>query len=232
MENEINELRKLLREADELRVKKLILPDEKPARLLGVNGTIYLLRILDRFRDLLIACISAYEHKRVLSLYIEVRAHFETTASLMYFYGKLCEFYDNAIDLNQMEEATNRISSGSKLKPDWNSELPVLDPVNVLTTIKHADRILREAGSTVDMFAGSYNFISELAHPNHFGLIYKSEVSIEEGTITFLTDEDAFQKHSKGAIYKLLISVNVFMQWYQHAFSLLKKNETMPLLVR
>lgn len=232
MEQELNELYEILQRIENLRAKKLISPKEKPDRLLGNNGVLLLLRLLERSRDQLMDCLAAYQSRRILSLFIQVRAHFETTASLMYFLDKLNKFYDNEIDLPQMGEALDRLSIGAKLKPEFNSEYPIPDPINVLTTIKHADALLRASGSTIDMFAGAYNFICEIAHPNHFGLIYRSEVSVETGTVTFLSDDDAFNKNCKSPLYKLLISANVFLHWYSKAFSMLEKNETMPTLVK
>ena len=57
-EQEINELHEILKRMENLRVKKLISPKERPSRLLGNNGILYLLRTLDRSRDLLKDCIS------------------------------------------------------------------------------------------------------------------------------------------------------------------------------
>lgn len=232
MEQELNEVSELLQKIEGLRVKKLISPEERPDRLLGNNGTLLLLRLLERSRDQLMDCLAAYKGKRILSLFIQVRAHFETTASLMYFFGKLTKFYGGEIDLTQMEEALSKLSVGAKLKPEFNSEYPVPDPINVLTTIKHTDTLLRESGSTIDMFAGAYNFICEIAHPNHLGLLYRSEVSVKTGTVAFLSDEEAFDKNCKSPLYKLLISANVFLHWYGKAFSMLEKNETMPTLIK
>ncbi len=232
MEKELNELKEILKRIENLRFKKLISPEKKPERLLGNNGTIFLLRLLERSRDQLIDCLNAYESKRILSLYIQVRAHYETTASLLCFHRKLAKFYTKEMDWLQMDEALAKLSTGAKLKPDGESKYINPDPINVLTTIKHADDLLRESGSEVDMFAGGYNFTSEIAHPNHLGLIYRSKVSVETGTVTFLSDEEAFEKYNKSPLYKLLISANIFLQWYGEAFSLLEKNETMPTLIK
>lgn len=231
-ENEISELNEILAEIEGLRVTELICLEERPERIIGQNGVLFLLRLLERSRDLLKDCIAAYEARRILSLYVLVRAHFETTSSLMYFFGKLAKFYNGEIDLREFEESLSRVMSGSKLKPEADFKYAVLDPVNVLTTIKHADDLLREVGSDIDMFKRAYDFISEIAHPNHLGLIYRTATSLETKKVVFLTDEEAHFRSAKGPLLKLLISADVFLSWYKKAFEMLEKNETMPTLIK
>lgn len=227
MEKEIQELKEILIQMDNLRVRKLVSTVEKPDRLFGRNCALYLLRLHERSRDLLEDCVAAYEKRRALSLYILVRAHFETTASLMYLFGKMTKFYDGQINSAEMDEAFDRLSIGAKLKPDSPPRL-IPDAVSVLTTIKHTDKLLKEMGSTVNMFTGAYDFISEIAHPNHLGLLYRSKVNLEENSVTFLKDEEISDSHFKSAVLKLLISANIFVNWYSESFAMLEKNETMP----
>lgn len=228
---DLTELEELLRRHNELRVKELLSPAERPESLLGVNGTLFLLKVLERSSDLLADCVDNIKRHRILSLYILTRAHYETTANLIYFLNKLTKLYSKEIERDEVEETLGKLSVGSKRKlDDGGVDFP--DPVNVLTTIAQADKFLRRSGSDVDMFAGSYAFISEIAHPNHLGISYRSKTNLEAGKVIFQTDQESFERFEKSAVNKLLISANLFAHYYEKAFALLEANETMPTLVR
>lgn len=231
LKDELTELENLVGRLNQRRVKELISPPEKPNSLLGNNGAVFLAKILERSHDLLVDCVDASKRHRILSLYILTRAHYETTANLLYFLNKIENYYKKKITLEDVERALQKLSIGSKLKfDDGGPEMP--DPVHVLTTIEVADKYLRSAGSEVDMFARGYSFISEIAHPNHLGISYRSKTHVETGSILFQDDREAYERLEKSAINKLLISASIFNHYYDCALELLSANETMPTLVK
>lgn len=227
-----SELKVLLQVHTELRFIELVSPKQKPSRLLGVNGIHLLLKLLERSFDLLADSIDAYDRSRTLLLYLAVRAHFETTANLGYFLKNLRRFYQKEIDDKEMDEVLTKLSAGGLVKPTWHGEIPVPDPIRIMSAIDAVDDILRKSGNKENIFRSSYDFISEFCHPNFFGAAYKFKVNLDKGSVVLLSDAESFDKYSKSAGLKLLVSGTAFIKFYKDAFSLLEKNETMPILIK
>lgn len=199
---------------------------------MGVNGTLFLLRILERSYDLIEGAIDTYNRKKVIQFAILIRAHFETTTNLAYFLINLEKFYRGDIHIDKINEIVGKLLIGSRKKPEGNPPLEMPDSVSVLTAINGADNLLKNMGSDISMFEKIYELLCEFSHPNFLGTAYKTKVNIDKGNVTFLTDEESFERYSKMNVSRLLISVNFFIFWYKKAFSLIEKNETMPTLVK
>lgn len=228
----IEELRDFLGQHEPYRYTRLESPKDRPERLLGVNGTHLLLKLLERSYDLLSDCIDAHDRNRTLIFYLGARAHFETTANLSFLLKKLKRFYAGEISAIEIEETVGRLSVGGKSKPTDSPELPVPDPISVMSAMDAVDDLLRKAGSEEDMFRPSYDSLSEFCHPNHFGAAYRTKVDLQKGTVHFLDDAASFNRFGKGAMSYLSLSVVVFLGFYKQAFALIAKNETMPTLVK
>lgn len=228
-EKDFAELKDIFSQHEGLRYKELVSPEERPERLLGINGIHLLLKFLERSYDLLEGSIDTYSRHKTLQFYILVRSHFETTANLGYFLSNLRKFYNNEITVERIDEVVGKLSVGSRKKSPDNSDLVMPDSVSVLTTIDVVDKLLDR---DINMFRNSYDTLSEFSHPNFFGISYKTKVSVEQGNVLFLSDRDSFERFAKGGLPKLLITANVFMMFYREAYSLIEKNETMPKLIK
>ena len=230
--SEIENLRSNHRQHQALRFKRIVSQAERPDRLFGINGVHFLLKLLERSNDLIEEALFAIERHKTLTLILTARAHFETTASAGFFLRKLEKFYQNEVDEDTLSNFIGKLSTGSRIKDAETEDVKFPDPINVLTLIDEADKKLKSMGGHPDMLRSCYDVLSEYNHPNLMGTTYKTKVNLEEGTVTFLTDAESFEKHSKSIILKLLISADLYLMFYKKAFELLQQNENMPVLER
>lgn len=209
------------------RYKRLRSPEERPKSLLGVNGVHLLLKLLQRSHDLIEDAEFAVSRKRTLLFYLAVRAHFETSANLGHFLKGLRKLYSKEMERGELERLLVRLSVGGRMKPD-GTEIP--DPIGIMSAIDSSGDLQRLAGIEAGRFRECYEFLSEFCHPNFFGGAYKTKVDVDTGTITFLSDQESFEEYAPGAYLKFLVSLSIFEMHYAEAWSLIEKNEIMPIL--
>jgi hypothetical protein len=230
-ESQIHELKEAIEKHKTLRFKELQSPKERPERLLGTNGIHLLLKHLERSYDLIEGTIDSFERNKTLQFWILTRAHFETTASLCFFYRNLIQFYENKINQEKIDELIGEISTGSRLEP-IDSDYHQPTAVNVLKEINDVDKLLKKGGIKGSHFRRGYDIASEFCHPNLLGLTYKTKVNVEKGNVLFLDDSEFFKKYEKSSVPRLLNSVTFFLLYYDKTYSLLNENETMPILIK
>jgi len=229
-------LEKFMRMYEDRYFGRLVCLARKPERLLGQNGYVFLLCSLSRSRGLFSGMLDSMNQSNLALAFLAVRAHFETTGSVAYFFRYLQKFYGGEITYTQMDHVLRRLSLGGKEFPAEKKNDPHwVDAINVLTMIDEADRLFNEmAKGKVNIFRESYNFLSEFCHPNLFGLriftdLNNSKVPPQE---YFYKTSEFKRKDPTSLLSHLNISCNFFFPIYDKCFSLIKEREETPDLFK
>lgn len=203
---------------------------EKPKRLLGHNGIIFLQNSLVRSNNLYLGFINCINNTNRSLSYFAVRAQFEVTGSIAYFLKNLQKFYSKQMSYEEIDGILYKLSLGCRVFPDknLNSEFPLA--ISVLKLIDSADIVFKKYGDKNSKpFRESYDFLSEFCHPNMFGLTIGSEI-IEEGIIEFYK-KPYLNNSDYGVLLNLnLMSIDYFFHLYDKSFNLIKENEDIPYL--
>lgn len=212
--------------------KSLQSKKNKPSRLLGYNGIKLLLTCHQRSKLLFLGTIDCINSTNLAVAFLSVRAHFETTGSVAYFFYYLRSFYNNNISYKELEEILFKLSLAGKTFPDKTRVPERPDPINVLTQIDKADKLFSELpnkNSFKTPFRDCYDFLSEFCHPNLLGLIIGSDI-IRPGTIEFYAKPNV-KKQDLGILLNYLSSSCTFFFYvYNKAFNLIKEHEEIPIL--
>jgi len=204
----------------------------KGKRSLGQNGITYLARISHKSKFLFSGFIDNISTRNSAVLYLILRAHLETTASLGYFLHNLKKYYNKELTYKDIDTLLYRLSAGSR-HPDYRKERPsVPESVNVLTTIEACDKLLPSQweGTTKDdkLFSTIYTELSEVCHPNSMGLLFgtlmikRAQVHFSERPSLGPTDNFYY------LIEKLIMTCSFYFMFYDRCITLLKDNEQMP----
>lgn len=204
---------------------------KKPDRLLGQNGINFLLNSLQRSRYIFIGLIDCLNRAHVLLAFLAARAHFETTGSVAYFFRHLRKFYNGKINYEKVDNILYRLSLGCKTYPrkDTQPERPY--PINILTQVDAADKLFAEMGGHDKPFRNSYDFLSEFCHPNFLGITMGSEI-VERNTVVY-SEKIEFKEADFGMLVNyMLMGCGFFFHVYDECFSLIRKNEQIPKLIK
>lgn len=209
---------------------KLVCTKEKPGRLLGHNGIIFLQHSLTRSNNLYLGFINCINNINRSLSFFAVRAQFEVTGSIAYFFKNLKKFYSKQISYEDLDNILYKLSLGGRVFPDRNLVTEFPEAINILTLIDSTDSDFKEyRGEDSKPFRESYDFLSEFCHPNLLGLTIGSEI-IEEGIIKFCKRPN-LNEGDYGVLLNLLImSIEYFFHLYDKSFNLIKKNEDIPYL--
>lgn len=201
-------------------------------QLLGRKGILFLQQALVRSRSLFSGFVDSVNSTQVVLAYLATRAHFEVTASVAYLLWNLRKHYRGEMKRDELEGIVSRLALGSRT-PMVQGAIPErTEAINVLTMIDKADQLFKAVGSDGEkIFRTCYDWLSEFCHPNMLGFIVGSDVA-PKGTLV-LYERPRFRKADFGTlVHHMLISCHSFFHVCDHCFSLLKKNEAIPELVK
>ena len=205
-------------------------------RLLGQNSIRFLLLSLQRSRFMSESLLDCLRRKKVSAAYLIVRAHFEVTGLVTYFYKHLVRFYNSEITYEEMDKILKGLVLGGKNFPEKEkrTEHNVPDSINILTLIGEADKLFNSmANEKKDVFIDCYNFLSEFCHPNCLGLTLGSDY-IDWNKCVF-AKKQYFSNKDLGILASYLsISSTFFFAIYDKCFAIVKDRErkNMPFLLR
>lgn len=204
---------------------------KKPARLLGQNGITFLLNSLQRSRYVFTGLIDCLNRTHVLLAFLAARAHLETTGSVAYFCRYLRKFYSGKISYEKVDSILYRLSLGVKTYPPKDTHPKQPDSINILTQVDSADKLLAEMGGHGKPFRNSYDFLSEICHPNFLGLTIGSEI-VEKNVVVY-SEKLEFREADFGILVNdMLAGCRFFFHIYDECFSLIGKNEQTPKLIK
>ncbi|OKP97731.1 hypothetical protein [Paenibacillus sp. P46E] len=201
---------------------------ERPELLLGQNGIHYLQMSLYRSRLLLDGLIDSINNNNVLVGVLCTRAHFETSAGVGYLLKNLRGYYNKDISFENLELTLSRLLLGTKTKGGLD-DAP--DPVNVLTMITAADKLFSELSKLSEpLFRTYYDSLSELCHPNSFGLQLSGGIN-KVGIVRYrgLNEPYEVDIHTS-SLFR--VSSAGFKAFYKEARKLLEVNEELPIEIK
>jgi hypothetical protein len=138
----------------------------EPDRIRG-NALVYRQVLLHRSINLFEGSASAAVNENAYSRVLNIRGHFETTASLGYLHRRLHSLKKSDISYETLDRDLCVQMLG--VRHESIPEAP--DPKNILSLFEHADKSVNLAvlGGTTDqynMLKESYEYLCEFCHPN------------------------------------------------------------------
>ena len=224
----MNIIKNFQKKYDKRFFKKVDCTKEKPKRLLGHNGIIFLQHSLTRSNNLYLGFNDCIKNTNRSLAFFAARAQFEVTGSVAYFLKNLEMFYSNHLSYDDLDNILYKLSLGGRVFPDKNLHQEFPEAINVLTLVDSADIIFKKYGNKNSKpFRESYDFLCEFCHPNMLGLTIGSEI-IRPGVVKFNRKPD-FDEGDYGVLLNLIImSIEYFFHLYDRCFNLIKKNEDIP----
>lgn len=212
--------------------KRLVSQKDRPARLLGHNGTVLLLKLITRSLYLLRGFDLAINDANSTTCFLNVRAHWETTGALACFHKWLTKFYRDECTFEELDAKLVKLSLGGRVFPDKDhvGHTNIPDSINVMSLIDDLDSQWKTMGGEITKpFRGEYEFLSEFCHPNFLGNSIGSEM-VESGCVEYHYPPILNESEISILLSDLAISLTFFTRFYDNCFSLLEKNEEMPML--
>jgi hypothetical protein len=209
-------------------------PQVKPNRLLGHQGFHYLQLTLIRSRALFEGLVNAVNIDNPLMAILAVRAHFEVTGAVSYFYKKLLSFYNDKIDYEGIDSILYRLTFSTRdsemmeyfiaRNPDPNKTIKA---ISVLDLIDAADDLYKKSsGDKESKYRIAYEDLCEYCHPNFNGITLG--VNIDKGNVARY---EKLSKISKSELYIFIlmnITLKTYINTYDNILSLLKEHEELP----
>jgi hypothetical protein len=155
----------------------------------------------------------------------------ETTGSVAYFLKKLRQYYEGDFSSEKMDDTLYRLILGRRVYPNDHSTIKS-HPTNVLTLVDAVDNVFSKMAKFPGgkRFRETYEWLSEFCHPNCFGQTIGVEISLPKA---IFEEEPEFREHNVGQINSyMIISCELFFDFYDKCFSLVEENEEMPKLIR
>ncbi len=122
-----------------------------------------------RARLLTWGIINAVNENLCASLFLAIRAHFETTGMMAYLLWRCEQFRNGAITEDALADYLDRLAIGRRFSMDDDppSGIPSNEQaIQVLDLIDSADRGLKEHAQVAGSFREAYEWLSEFCHPN------------------------------------------------------------------
>lgn len=198
---------------------------------LSRNGIMFLLCSLQRSKILYNGLVQCLNNPAVTLAYLALRAHMETTGSVAYFLKKLRQYYEGDFSSEKMDDTLYRLILGRRVYPNDHSTIKS-HPTNVLTLVDAVDNVFSKMAKFPGgkRFRETYEWLSEFCHPNCFGQTIGVEISLPKA---IFEEEPEFREHNVGQINSyMIISCELFFDFYDKCFSLVEENEEMPKLIR
>lgn len=227
-EKEFNIINENINDLESRYISKQItnLPKSK-RQIFGQNCLHYIQMALNRSKVLIEGCLIALDNENDLLAMLATRAHFEVTGALAYLLKRLQSFYNGTIDFEKIDEDLFRLTLGSK-----DPGLPLApDPINVMNLIDAADTLFQKiSGIKGKTYRELYDFLSEICHPNSFGITKGSKV-IDNGVIEYEKNKKLLE-NDLGFLNFLCITVEDFLMFYDNIFDLIKEGEELPKIIK
>jgi hypothetical protein len=206
---------------------------QRPERLLGQNGYHYIQMILFRSKSFYEGFINSVNTENALMCYLAVRAHFEVTGSIAYFYKKLQNFYDGKLSYEQLDETLQRLWLGTHdpLVIETNKDRNVPKPINVMSLIDAADDLYKRlSGENTPIYRLTYDSLSEYCHPNFWGTTIG--MHINSVAIARFDKSPVLLKEHLHVFFEASISLMSFFSHYDKVYKLLSENEELPIIIK
>lgn len=219
-------------EYDRRCVKRMVFTVHDKERLLGQNTAKLLHNLLHRSRDLFDGSIHALRGSQVLSTYLTVRAHMETTGCAQYLRVQLRKYYDKAIDSAAINDIIFRQFLGGRIFPDRAKHASAPDAIQILNYVDSVNKAaeLKRLNREID-FRDIYNWLSEYCHPNFLG--HSVGVDTEDnGDVAYASDQSFDNICLTDVCLGLAASCFVLFPAYDDAMSMLSENEAMPDILK
>jgi hypothetical protein len=182
------------------------LTDKKRAKL---NCALLVQVLIHRAERLVVASGQMFESKNLYGLSLTVRGHMEAVAVLGYMTRRLDSLQKRNIDFARFEEDIANGLMGAM--DDFFKEAKA--PVNVLTAIEHADKLL-----DADLFKEKkqvlhelYSWLCEFAHPNFCSNKTAFDLDKETGRMVLRKVDTITDDH-----HQMLVTLSMsgdFLQW-------------------
>jgi hypothetical protein len=187
---------------------------------------------LYRSKSLIEGSTILLNHKKVLPSLICVRAHFETTGSIAYLLKRSTTYYDGNIPFDKLDEDLLRLSLGATTI----EHKECFQPINVMDLIDAVDHIInkcltKDKTGPQRMFRDLYDVLSDYCHPNFPGLYRASAILDQEKAIIYYKT-DAIKDNDISPFFKLSVSTQLFIHFYDQVYALLNEKEIMPVIER
>jgi hypothetical protein len=182
-------------------------------RQVNINCTHFLLSALSRGISSLDGLEIALNNNNVLSAFLIVRAHYESTGALAFFLRELKKYTNGNYTNPEFISIVRKMTFGMKKLPEKDnpqrSKVPIIN--NVLNYIDEADEFSRKNFDLKQEtpFRDNYDFLSEFCHPNAFGLMLGS--SLEEKFIKYEQSPSLNKKHLTALLSHILYSSLLFL---------------------
>lgn len=193
--------------------------------LIELNTVLQMQLLLRRSKSLFNAIDNSIRSFNFIQLALCVRAHYEIVGSIGYLFCNLKKYINGEMDVKEIDELLGRMNLGNKQKEKKHP----FEPINVLTMIDSADKMLNEYFDNKEcILRDSYNWLSEFCHPNCLGLIY----SIEElGKRKVVFRDNSFTREEFNIAGYANISFPLFFLFYDNVDSLIKGRSNMPKML-
>lgn len=231
----LNEIEADLQSHDKHFIPKTTLSPElegitDPKILFGNNGILFIQLLLFRSKLLIEGSIITLNQFNITSSLVCIRAHYETTGKMAYYFKRLKSYYDGYIDSKTIVKDFTKLFTGSS-----SFELEeVPEPVQVMCLIDSVDHYLKKYHLPDDpednKFRSLYNDLSDYCHPNFHSFGLGSEFDSKERANIFHFTGTMSGSHFQQTLSFLGMSSRLFIHIYDETANLLKKNEIMPII--
>lgn len=215
-------------EYDQRCVKQMLFTVFDRERALGQNTSKLLYNLLHRSRDLFDGCIHALRGSQVLSTYMTVRAHMETTGCIQYLRVQLHKYYSKSIDVAAVNDIVLRQLLGGRVFPDRNKHPDAPNAVQIMNCVDSVDKAVELKRLNSDIcFREIYDTLSEYCHPNFLGHSVGVETD-QRGDVMYAVTQSFDDVDLTNVCFGLAASCLVVFAAYDDAMKLLSENEEMP----
>ena len=209
-------------------VTKMTFTVHDKERRLGQNVAKLLCNLLHRSQYLFDGSIHALRGAQVLSAYLTVRAHMETTGCIQFVMLQLCKYYDNTLDAAAINNIVFHQFLGGRTFPDRGKHPDAPDAVQILKCVDSVDKAveLKQLNPKIN-FREIYDMLSEYCHPNFLG----HSVGVDtdgSGNVTYTESQSFDNVDLTNVCLGLAASCFVLFSAYDHAMSMLSEHEVMP----
>jgi len=229
----LKQIEYFIKEHEQFYIYKTDLSEEligckEPKKLFGYNAIRFIQLLLYRSKMLMIGSVKSLNSKTLLSSILSVRAHYETTGSIVFFRKRLSSYYNGNIEFDKLDDDLLRLSLGAT-----TINLPeVPKPIQVLNLIDATDEylkknIFKDKMPDAKMFRSLYEDLCDFCHPNYQGTFSGHEI-IGDGSVIF-HDIDHIADAEFSFFFNLTISAALFLYFYEEVLLLLKEKEIMPV---
>lgn len=227
----LDELNGIVIEHDNYYISKVsrsekIIYSSDPKDNFGFNSIWFIQALLHRSQTLLEGSIFAINNKNILTSLLSVRAHFETTGSMAFFFGKLSSYYSGNIEFEAVDKYLMSLSLySSTVEMEYKQDVK---RINALDMIRSVDKLISNfAIPQKKSFMLLYEDLCDFCHPNFWGIttgttIPKNSTSVLFNKNNFLSPENF------SFFFYIQISATLFLHFYFETYNLIKKMEIMP----